>query len=367
MLSIKNGKIILLFIGWYLGKLCFNITNKQLLKTDKSFIFISLLQYFVAFICLSVILKKVYGINVYDKMVKVCSLNVKHKIIYKYLLIISLGDIMGVVLLNLSLKMGNISCSHMIKSLEPIWAVIINFICFNNKFNVSMYLFLSILVIVFGISLSVYNNPNCYMSSVIVIIIAGFGTQIRSSFIKYITVNLPKPNIFESNSKIIMLFMTGINAIILFIYSIIFKKNELKKISFSFQMIELCLFYFTYTFSSINIIQLLSSPIIHSIGAVFSRLFVIMGSILLYEQNLDKLNIHNIIGIYIAFIGLILFISLTKNKIKMVIKPIIYIIIIGIIIVLYNYINLFINVDKITNNDRLQNIYLSLMNLVSRK
>ena len=211
-------------------------------------------------------------------------------------------DLFGVIGLNLSLLHSTISCTHLIKAIEPLIQAIISLFIFKNNEKIK-YLFesyTSIIIICIGVMLvTIQNTEFLDWSWIIFALFATIGTQIRISIAKQLTTSV------KGSVLTILGMMATINSLLLFITNIILHLFFDINTNHDDQTILISSYtvcYAMYQFASFNVLKRVSSSIIHSIGNVWSRILVIIVSSII-NGDLYSFKWYNICGIVITFIG----------------------------------------------------------------
>jgi len=218
------------------------------------------------------------------------------------LLPICIASVMGHTLTQISLEFVQVSFTHTIKSLSPVFTMVLAYLVLGDTFNV--YMALSVIPIVCGVLLSSSVEININM--------IGCGTALLSCF-TFCFQNIYSKIIVEKHKMDPFYLLIHCNvgaALLLLLLAIAFEWSPLFTVTnvvFDSHSILLIVgvgfFHFLQSISAISFLAWASS-VSYSIANTFKRVFVIILSIIYFGNEVTLLNY---LGILLSLIGIILY------------------------------------------------------------
>ena len=226
---------------------------------------------------------------------------------YVYLSVLNIG---GLLLTNISINQFSISLVYMVKSCEPIFVLLLSNRILGHSYNIKIII--TLIQVSFGVSLTIigYHFDNSFdsMLGFIYIFFSNLSTASRSVFFKLLF-QLSDNN--QTNQIPLLSFYININflsfIIIIPFYLVKFffdvKINSQTDSYYIRYLLIASFLNFLYNLFSFKILENISS-ITHSIINIMKRMFVVFGSILYFST---KLTTTQYIGMFLADSGCLIY------------------------------------------------------------
>jgi pyruvyltransferase len=229
----------------------------------------------------------------------------KHALLFNYIFL-SLLNICGLYLTNVSIKETSVTLVYIAKAFEPILVFLLSYLFLGVDYDIRIKL--ALIQIIGGVLLSIMGKIQYSFIGLIIIFVANLSTASRSVLYK----SFKFDNLNAYNFYLDISFLSFLIMLPRWLYLIIIDKNEM----FNFDQTTLIyliigtIFNFFYNLLSFTLLKRFST-LTHSIMNIMKRVFVVFGSMIFFHT---KLTIIQFVGIFIANIGCLIY-SYLKSKI----------------------------------------------------